>query len=360
MTQPDKDSHKTKRFFYTLDGIRGLAAILVAIFHTQPFFGSERFEESYLAVDIFFLLSGVVIANAYEQRLLSGLETWRFALMRAVRIYPLYVLGCMITVFSMVSGIGESTDAKTLLSYLALALFILPGTTSEHAFPLNSPSWSLFFEILANIVYAGFVRFLNVLNLIRIMCVSVLGIILGLYLGHTHGIDFGWTLKGWPFGIFRVGYSFFAGVLIYRSFKAVAYPVNLHHSHGGVMPIAIVSLVGLLLTSSPPAALHPYFNSLMVFIIFPAIIYTALFFEPVGIIARVFQFFGTISYAVYALHSPLAYLIRDYLKNLCGILVDDYRPWSGSVLIVFLITACWLIDKIYDTPVRRFFISHLK
>ena len=360
MTQQDKDSHKTKRFFYTLDGIRGLAAILVAIFHTQPFFGSERFEESYLAVDIFFLLSGVVIANAYEQRLLSGLETWRFALMRVVRIYPLYVLGCMITVLSMVSGIGESTDAKTLLSSLALALFILPGTISEHAFPLNGPSWSLFFEILANIFYAGFVRFLNVRNLIRIMCVSVLGIILGLYLGHTHAIDFGWTLKGWPFGIFRVGYSFFAGVLIYRSFKSGACPVNIHRRQGSFIPITIVALVGVLLTSSPPAALHPYFDSLMVFIIFPAIIYAALFFEPVGIIARVFQFLGTISYAVYALHWPLAYLIRDYLKNLCGILVDDYRPWSGIVLIVSLIIACWLIDKIYDTPVRRFLMSYLK
>src|SRR5438445_9480522 len=175
---------RPKRFFCTLDGIRGLAAILVAMSHTLPFLRPATLDEAHLAVDIFFLLSGVVLANAYEERLLSGLGGWHFAMIRAIRLYPLYAFGCLITVISALAGIRADLPPEDLLLSIALAVFLLPNPFmgNDHIFPLNGPSWTLFFEMLANIYYAVFIHSLTTRHLATIMVVSALGLALGLYL----------------------------------------------------------------------------------------------------------------------------------------------------------------------------------
>src|SRR6185312_1216171 len=78
--------------FPILNGMHGIAAILIVVRHTAPIFGQNPFSESYLAVDLFFVLSGVVIANAYESKLLEGMEVAQFAKIRLIRLYPLYAL----------------------------------------------------------------------------------------------------------------------------------------------------------------------------------------------------------------------------------------------------------------------------
>lgn len=89
-----------RRTFDTLDGLRGTAAIVVLLLHVAsaetpdlPVFGS-----AYLAVDLFFLLSGFVIGHAYEARLSDGLTFGKFLKIRLVRLYPLYVLGLALAV----------------------------------------------------------------------------------------------------------------------------------------------------------------------------------------------------------------------------------------------------------------------
>ena len=111
--------------FYTLDGIRGIAAILVMMRHTIPFFGVD-FVESYLAVDIFFLLSGVVITNAYERRLQSGLSVLRFIWIRVVRMYPLYMLGSLISIVAVAFGLFWWIDSKRCPSLWFLRCWACP------------------------------------------------------------------------------------------------------------------------------------------------------------------------------------------------------------------------------------------
>jgi peptidoglycan/LPS O-acetylase OafA/YrhL len=223
---------------------------------------------------------------------------------------------------------------------------------NDQIFPLNGPSWTLFFEMLANIYYAVFIRSLTTRHLVTIMFVSALGLILGLYLGHTHSLGIGWTLKGLPFGLFRVGYSFFAGILLYRVFRSrhLGLPYS---DQAPFVPLLLLAIVAALLTSVPPSTVVPYFEFLTVTVVFPAVIYTALSFEPRGLTARVFSFLGGISYAVYAIHSPLADAIKDYFTNVRGISVQAYAPYGGMVLISSLIALCWILDKTYDAPVRK-------
>jgi peptidoglycan/LPS O-acetylase OafA/YrhL len=124
-----------------------------------------------------------------------------------------------------------------------------------------------------------------------------------------------------------------------------------------LIPWAILAAVALLLTSSPPSAIQPYFDFVTVVAVYPAIIYVALHFQPTGASARICKFFGAISYAVYAIHCPLGVLVQDLLRSVGGILVENYAPWAGFAFIAVLIPLCWMLDQIYDAPIRRWLIG---
>src|ERR1700761_6040207 len=82
-----------RRTFETLNAMRGIAAIGVVLFHGRALWHGAVAPHGYLAVDIFFMLSGFVIAHAYEERLRLGLSVAEFAKIRIIRFYPLYALG---------------------------------------------------------------------------------------------------------------------------------------------------------------------------------------------------------------------------------------------------------------------------
>jgi peptidoglycan/LPS O-acetylase OafA/YrhL len=187
-------------YFSVLDGIRGIAAILILIRHTTIFFG-VKYPESFLAVDLFFVLSGVVIANAYEQRLLDGLATRRFAWLRLVRIYPLYILGSLLGVVGVLAGRPFGGDMPTAL---ALSFVLIPYLGYASPFPFNGVSWSLFYEIVANFLYASFVRFLTTPVVLLIMGASAFG--MATIFLQPRGLDVGWEQETF-FGGFFGNYS---------------------------------------------------------------------------------------------------------------------------------------------------------
>ena len=83
--KPDK-----QHVFLELDAMRGVAAICVMLYHYSPFLSASKvLPSAYLAVDMFFLLSGFIIAHAYRARLLAGMSLGKFAVVRIIRLYPL-------------------------------------------------------------------------------------------------------------------------------------------------------------------------------------------------------------------------------------------------------------------------------
>jgi peptidoglycan/LPS O-acetylase OafA/YrhL len=356
---PDTDAGSTspaskksgKLVFHTLDGMRGVAALLVVLRHTTHFFGDFGFQESYLAVDIFFAMSGIVLANAYEKRLKAGGFAKTFAWIRLVRLYPLYALGLALAVLALALG-SDPEKARWLPWSLPLAVFLLPNLlpfTGTSTFPLNGPSWSLFMELWVNIFYGRFIAALSSRNLLLIMAFSAAGLAAGEYLSQRHNLDFGWTQKSFVFAFFRVGYSYFAGVLIYRRFAA--------NRVAGISGNRSLPAWGLLLTMaallmcSPPAALQPYFDFLCVTAIFPAIVYAALSFQPDGRTRMIFTFLGAISYPAYAIHAPLAALTETLLHRFAGISVQDFAPYSGIIFVAVLLPLCWVLNG-YDVRIR--------
>src|SRR5687768_17245753 len=153
---------KSKRHFEVLDGLRGIAALAIVIFHFMEWvfsdFSKNFIAHGFLAVDFFFCLSGFVIAYAYDDRI-EKLGAIEFFKSRLIRLHPLVILGSVLGLLTFildpfdVSFASYSTGKLILL--FAGSIFLIPLPLMEdrafNLFGLNAPSWSLFWEYVANI-----------------------------------------------------------------------------------------------------------------------------------------------------------------------------------------------------------------
>src|SRR5437016_4136883 len=148
-----------RNHYVTLDGLRGVAALAVAILHTNINMGSAPWlPHAYLAVDFFFVLSGFVVAFAYDQKLLTDMTFFGFMRVRLIRLSPMIVAGTILGAFYLLmrthlepGAIGYIAVA-VLFGVLLLPLDLVVGTEQ---YPLNVPSWSLLFELISNVCYAA-------------------------------------------------------------------------------------------------------------------------------------------------------------------------------------------------------------
>lgn len=146
--------------YATLDGLRGVAAVLVLCYHTHAFQGSAAIApHGYLAVDFFFMLSGFVIASAYQEKLRAGLPVVDFFRLRMIRLYPVALAGILLGAVKLVSQYAINPAHSEPAQWIALAVFlnalVLPVVSETHfsgaLFPTDGPVWSLFYELLVNV-----------------------------------------------------------------------------------------------------------------------------------------------------------------------------------------------------------------
>jgi peptidoglycan/LPS O-acetylase OafA/YrhL len=212
-----------RKIFLTLHALRGVAAVSVVVVHLRIWFpGVALLSNAYLAVDFFFMLSGFVIAHAYEQRLIAGMTFRTFAKARAIRMCPLLLLASvlgfaaeLIRPHVMASELHVGAAALWLVLGI-LCIPIVPGAGRVgQFFPLNWPAWSLFFEFLVNGLYALLVKWLsNRLLLLIILASACAEIAASLYLGRvTIGRDIAFFS-----GVPRALFPFFTGVLLCRMY----------------------------------------------------------------------------------------------------------------------------------------------
>ena len=194
----------SKPRYEILDGLRGVAALLVVMFHLfetySPGVPYQIINHGYLAVDFFFVLSGFVIGYAYDDRW-DRMTTWAFFKRRLIRLHPMLMWGTLIGLLFFYFG-GDHPDFAGLkdtpvwllvcVFLLCLTIFPAPQSLDIRGWgemnPLNGATWSLFWEYLANIAYALFIRrFSKTVLAVFVVCSAVLTVILCL------NIDvFGW------------------------------------------------------------------------------------------------------------------------------------------------------------------------
>lgn len=331
--------------FATLDLVRGFSAFAVVAWHAEPLFGT-RPSSGYLAVDLFFVLSGVVIANAYDRRLSEGMRFRDFMAVRLIRLYPLYLLGMLIALAGILAafliGAPISWSPAALAGSTALSLLMLPTpaalSSNGSIFPLNTPSWSLFFEILINIAFFATFRWTKRSALLTIMLLSALWITAICY--SRGSLNSGFMAYNWIDGLPRVSFSFCAGLYIAR-YRPIAF----------AMP-AIVSVAAVvLLLLVDPGPFRAAFDALSVLLLFPLIVAASLRLQEDDF--RFANFMGNISYTLYVLHVPILAILTKAADKVLKVHIESFRPWAGIFFLLVLVVLCVIVEKLYDLPVRR-------
>jgi peptidoglycan/LPS O-acetylase OafA/YrhL len=222
----DPETLQPKQHFVILDGLRGIAALAIVIFHFMEWIfpeGPKNFiGHGFLAVDFFFCLSGFVIAYAYDNRM-AKIGVMEFFKKRLIRLHPLVILGSVLGLLGFLLDPFESSSispdpVKLLLLFVGSVLLVPLPIMEERFFNLfsfNAPAWSLFWEYIANIFYALILWKLHRRLLLVLAVIAAAGIFWISY-------DAGNLLGGWNGDTFwhggvRVAWSFLAGMLIYRS-----------------------------------------------------------------------------------------------------------------------------------------------
>ena len=329
--------------FHTLDGLRGLAAAAVLVSHVAPSISAIAVLRNWYAVDLFFMISGFVLCRVYEPRFARGLTAGQFMLQRYIRLYPLFALGlCLGLAAEMLAVLAHQSlfDGWQRATALATGLAILPSPTmsaTPEIIPLNAVGWSLFFELVANLIYAILWPRLSKRWLLLIVVASAVDLLWSA----QHGTSFGGTSWSTFWGGFpRVTFCFFTGVLIARILPGAG-----HRSSLAWFPLLL--LVGLLFIPWRDGDTR---DLLVMMLVFPALIAFAASVEPPR--PGLFSVAGRLSYPVYAVHYPL-YLCLTHSLSMLALAPESLAPWSGLAFTVGVCAFGHVLDRGYDAPARR-------
>lgn len=332
--------------YVTLDGMRGIAALGVALFH----YNISQAPHGYIAVDFFFVLSGFVLTRAYLPRWEAGLTTWAFMKQRVVRLYPLFLVGLVVATLSSLSnhvtGKGDVIPYAKIAASLPFNLLMLPSPVTNTLYPVNVPAWSLFFELVANLAMALVLFRLPRLGLLTLCLVAAwwyVPVVL-----ENEGGNLGAVWRQVDICTVRTMFSFAAGMLIARLPQPAARPA-------GLIGLACLAAIAALLMLDPGWIESAHYDLLFSLVLSPVLVWIGARFEPPRLVVPVAWFLGEMSYAVYAVHWALMEPLR-YFK-------DDLQ--FDPVLMAFVFLGCclglaWACVRWVDVPMRSWLRSVLR
>lgn len=360
----------TKPHYNILDGLRGIAALTVVWFHIFEAFATSHVDQQinhgYLAVDFFFILSGFVVGYAYDDRW-QKMTIKNFIKRRFIRLHPMVVLGTIIGALMFYTQGCSVWDVSVvpmgmLLIASLMNAFLIPATPGyeirgvTEMFPLNGPSWSLFYEYIGNLLYAFFIRKLPTKALFALVVLAGSGLAVFAIWGPLGDICAGFSLNSVDItgGSLRLLFSFSAGLLLSRIFK----PTYIK----GAFWICSLSIV--LLLAVPRIGGDEYlwmngiYDTICFAILFPLIVYLGASGKTTDkITTQICKFLGDISYPLYMVHYPFIYLYYAWVKNEN---LTFAQSLPGALALFFgCILLAYISLKLYDEPVRKFLTKHL-
>jgi peptidoglycan/LPS O-acetylase OafA/YrhL len=293
--------HRSTARFLTLDGIRGLAAIAVSIYHLS---NHRILSSAWIAVDLFFILSGFVIFHSYATRIEDGMTFGSFWKIRMKRLAPLYFIGLSIGIVAAWL-LEQGSDPSALWWTIIPAVFFLPYIQSSKqlidgsltaAFPINGPGWSLFFELIANIAfYYSKVRLAFKSKFVIFSLASAYAFLVYL----TDQYNAGWATGNLWLGLIRVFTLFCIGIAIYQG-ALTPKTISISMRYAVVFGFFLV-----MISTSKHAALIASVCWA------PFVISIAKDIEPPDCLRRACAHLGEISYPLYITHYPIFKLVSS-------------------------------------------------
>lgn len=339
--------------FHFLDALRGVASLMVVLYHAPPGLLPIVPRGGFLSVDLFFALSGFVIAYSYAERLQQGLTFSDFMVARLIRVYPVYLLG---TLLALTLGVVVNRAAVSGSWGLqaAAGVLLIPNvlhTGSNAVYPLNFPSWSLLCEMIAYLCYGALARLRSPIRRGIYAAVALASLLALASWTRTAGtVDGGSTMSTLRVGLERVGYSFFTGVLLYSVYKA---RVRARLGAGLSTLLGAALLVVILLCLAAPVALSPVSQLAIVAAVLPAVVYAGARVVTPSRLESGAAFLGDMSYPLYLIHIPLFSLLRGGFMH--GLVLHHTAEAHvlGFVVVVSLALLAWAIARFVDLPVRK-------
>jgi len=350
-----------KPHYEVLDGLRGSAAILVVLFHIMGMTVSwadtgQLLHHAALAVDFFFVLSGFVVAFAYDDRW-KTMSTGQFILIRLVRLHPLVLLGAVLGLISfLIDPFATNQKAiplSTVLSYFALACLLLPYPalpnrwTDTHS--LNSPAWSLLQEYIGNLAYALVLRRLGTKTLGLLVVLA--GAVLVWSAWDKNTLDLGSYWETLWQGTARMAFSFMMGLWLYR--VRDRFPKIRQRLHLGWIAASLVLIAVFAMPLMPKEWPHAngIYEAGMVIAVFPLLILCGAHSQIGKLEMAVCRFAGRISYPIYILHYPFLLIYMNFITFTKPDLRTAHIAGAASFVIVMVFA--WLAVKFFDEPVRN-------
>jgi peptidoglycan/LPS O-acetylase OafA/YrhL len=336
---------RLKQPLQTLDGMRGIAAISVLLFHLGHWLDCPWLAtNSSLSVDLFFCLSGYVLPLAYWSRreTISDVEFFR---LRAIRLMPLIALGALVSLAYVLLK-ARTAHLPLSLGVLAIAamssLLNIPTAGAPHeiggpmVFPLNGPQYTLFLEFVANLIWWALRKHGHWYMLLTTVVVSAI-------LVYVFGLG-GDTVKNFLLGFPRVALSFGLGLGLYYLQQRYTPPATAN--------LAIFSTSGLVtLTlfywpSVPTIAIQVAW----IIIVAPLLVLSGTRLALPGPVAKASLLLGALSYPIYALHYPIFCWVNGLYRSKFGAQnIQVEAPLTFAAVII----GSYLALCLFDEPVRR-------
>lgn len=369
--------------FFSLDALRGVAALSVVFWHWQHFFVghsldiawreavpfhdllSVLYQKGWLAVDLFFSLSGFVFFWLYSESVAKGTITGRhFALLRFSRLYPLHIATLLFVAAGqqIYSGlIGRYfVYSYNDVWHLFLNLLFISSWGLERGYSFNGPIWSVSVEILLYALFFIFCRLMPI-RLSLLLIVSFLGFLVlqPIYSPIGRGVG-----------------SFYLGGCVYVVYRRV---LSIDGWINYVSPLSGIALLSWLLTiwlfkagfgphwlpvSSLPflwrfdAEFRLVLNLLIdhwsQIVLFPlTILALALVESQRGELGKRLAFLGDASYAIYLLHFPLQLVVATFVVWLKFDREIFVSPWFMIAFFITLIALSLASHRFFELPIQK-------
>ena len=367
----------SKPRYEILDGLRGVAAVLVVLFHLLETYSNGQstqiINHGYLAVDFFFVLSGFVIGYAYDDRW-DKMTTWGFFKRRLVRLQPMVIMGTVVGACFYLFGqgdgfplIGNVPGWKVLLAFVMGCLMIPCGAGMDirgwgEMNSFNGPNWSLTWEYVGNILYALVFRRLPKIGLAILaaaaafctldLCLdwNVFGLLTEGHAGHRYTVIGGWSLTSEQVyvGLTRLFYPFIIGLLISRIGKFIKVKNGFWWCS-----LILAVLFSIPCVGGADNILNGVYNATCILVLMPLVVMMGAGSHIKGEkSAKVCNFLGEISYPLYITHYPLMYMQMNWAWS---------HPGAPAYAHVMVCIGCFLLSigiayaclKLYDIPVRK-------
>ena len=376
-----KNYLESKPRYEVLDGLRGVAAIVVVLYHLLESYPTGLLKtyisHGYLAVDFFFALSGFVIGYAYDDRW-DRMTLKSFFKRRIVRLHPMVIFGAIVGVcffyytgdFEMFGKVDDAIWWMVLLQTALMMLMIpLPPSMDIRGWgeltSINGPVWTLMFEYVANIFYALVLRHLPKLALgILAACAALLTADVTLRLNIFGLLESDWNsyslAGGFIFnpehvyiGYVRLLYPFLSGLLISRIGKKFHIPNGFW-----ITSLILFASLNVPVLGGETKIIDGAYQLICVLVIFPIVLMLGAGSTIKGKKSTaICKFLGDISFPLYITHYPLAYMHTSWVHRHLDAPLGTHILASIGLFTIAIFIA-WAAFKLYDTPVRAWLTEH--